>query len=102
MEPRKKDNFTDAVEAFGRNDTSNPPTPPQSEPKKNDQQVRDNEGNLVTLGQTTQNPTPASNSRKVIELSPQDLETLKEAIDKSLKEALGRFAEKLKNKSVEK
>ena len=84
MKPRKKDNLTDAVEALERHDDD-------AEPKAGNQQVVDNEGEIITLGQ--HKPTPP-NKNKVVELSPEIIEEIKKIVASALEQALSKFVSK--------
>lgn len=99
MKPKRKDNLTDAVEALDRNDNGDEGRPPPGKPAKDDQEVLDNEGNLVTLGQNHPSHPQLPNKREAIELSPEFIKAIKTAVASALDEAIEKFALKLNDKS---
>ena len=94
MDVRKKDNLTDAVEALDRNDKP-------SEPQGRDQQVVNNDGEIITLGQNGgKNPTPP-NKKKVIELSDKDLSEIKEIVASAIQTSLDKFFKNFRQNNPE-
>ena len=84
MDIRKKDNLTDAVEALERNESA-------PEPQGRDQQVVNNDGEIITLGQNGGKSPASPNKKKVIELSDKDLSEIKEIISAAVQSSLDKF-----------
>jgi len=87
MDIRKKDNLTDAVEALERNENA-------PEPQGRDQQVVNNDGEIITLGQNGGKSPASPNKKKVIELSDKDLSEIKEIISAAVQNSLDKFLKK--------
>ena len=87
MDIRKKDNLTDAVEALERNENA-------PEPQGRDQQVVNNDGEIITLGQNGGKSPASPNKKKVIELSDKDLSEIKEIISAAVQSSLDKFLKK--------
>jgi hypothetical protein len=81
MEARNKDNLTDATEALQRHSND-------SQPQGRDQQVIDNEGETITLGQNRPDKTVPPNKGNPLELSQgfidQIIGVAKSALEKTL------------------
>ena len=89
---KRKDNFTDAVEALERARGKKPEAEPKPQkPKKEEWQATDNEGNVVTLGQNAGRRSPAPNKTNLIELSPEVMEAIKQAVKVGVEEGLEEF-----------
>ena len=92
MDVRKKDNLTDAVEALERNESA-------PEPQGRDQQVVNNDGEIITLGQNGGKSPASPNKNKVIELSPEFIGELKKEIAPMLEKAIDKALTKFLNKN---
>ena len=91
MDIRKKDNLTDAVEALERNENA-------PEPQGRDQQVVNNDGEIITLGQNGGKSPTSPNKKKVIELSDKDLSEIKEIISAAVQSSLDKFLKKFEQR----
>jgi hypothetical protein len=95
MNPRQKDNLTDATENFEANNGSNGNENSNSDPHS----ATDNDGNPVTLGQTGQSKPPFPNKGKPIELTPELIKAITEAVKIGVADALDKWTKKVKDES---
>ena len=84
MKLSKKDNLTDAIEALERNDDD-------TAPKTGNQQVVNNEGEIVTLGQKRDVKPSAPLKTNSLELSDKDLSEIKEIVASAVEKSLDKF-----------
>lgn len=96
MTSKHKDNFTDAIEAFQRQESTLIP----EKPKEGQYQVTDNTGEIVTLGQNGKNSNPLSSKRKPVELTQEDLQSIEKSIGNAFDKMFERFLKKFKNKTL--
>ncbi len=92
---KRKDNLTDIVEDLQKDRDKKPePNQKPEKPGKNEWQVTDNEGNIVTLGQKPGSRTASSNKANPVELSQDVMEAIKQAVQTGIKEAFEKWEEK--------
>lgn len=95
MNHRQKDNLTDFVEGAQRNDGKEPDrSESQGTPKRPEYQVVDSDGDIITLGQNGRGHAASPNNKKVIELSPELIAAIVEAVRLGVKDGFAEFEKK--------
>ncbi len=93
---RRKDNFTDFVEAA--QSQQDKPASQESSGKDRDE-VLDDEGNVIVLGQNGGKQTLPPHSMKSLELSPEVIKAIEVAVRSAMDKAIEKFMKTLKEKT---